>query len=233
MEKAKISIILPTINERRNLEKLIPMLLNLNLNLEIVVVDDGSTDGTIELVRDFMKKNHNIKLVLRPRKMGLGSAYIDGFKVSNGDFIITMDADLSHDPKYIPELLKKANISKADIVLGSRYVREGKIIGWKIHRKIISKTANMVAKFVLGLKVNDVTTGYRLYCREAFEKIVSQIKAKGYEFQVESLYLAKILGLKIVEYPIVFIDRVAGKSKLKIADIFSFLKTVLKLRISR
>jgi len=233
VEKAKISIILPTINERRNLEKLIPMLLNLNLNLEVIVVDDGSTDGTIELIRDFMKKNHNIKLVLRPRKMGLGSAYIDGFKVSNGDFIITMDADLSHDPKYVPELLKKANVSKADIVLGSRYISEGKIVGWKIHRKIISKTANMIAKFILGLKVNDVTTGYRLYRREAFKKIVSQIKAKGYEFQVESLYLAKILGLKMAEHPIVFIDRVAGKSKLKIADIFSFLKTVLKLRISR
>lgn len=230
MEKTKISIILPTVNERRNLKKLIPILLNLNLNLEIIVVDDGSTDGTIELVKEFMKKNHNIKLVLRPKRMGLGSAYIDGFKVSNGDFIVTMDADLSHDPKYIPELLKKANVSKADIILGSRYLREGKVIGWKIHRRIISKIANMVAKLALGLKVNDATTGYRLYRREAFEKIVSQIKAKGYEFQVESLYLAKILGLKIVEYPIVFIDRVAGKSKLKITDIFSFLKTILKLK---
>ena len=231
MVKKEVSVILPTINERENLEKLIPALQNLNLNLEIIVVDDGSTDGTIEFVKKCMKKYSNVKLVARPAKLGLGSAYIDGFKVSKGECIVTMDADLSHNPKYIPLFLKELKEKRADIVLGSRYVEGGRIIGWKVHRKIISKTANFIARTILGLNVNDVTTGFRMYRREAFEKIASRIKAKGYEFQVESLYMAKLLGLKIVEYPIVFVNRVIGKSKLKITDIIHFLKTVLKLKL--
>ena len=231
MAEEEISIILPTVNERENLEKLVPALQNLNLNLEIIVVDDGSTDGTVEFVEKCVKKYSNMKLVARPAKLGLGSAYIDGFKVSKGKYIVTMDADLSHNPKYIPLFLNELKDKQADIVLGSRYVEGGRIIGWKVHRKIISKTANFIAKTILGLNVNDVTTGFRMYRREAFEKIISRIKAKGYEFQVESLYIAKLLGLKIVEYPIVFVNRVMGKSKLKLSDIVRFLRTVLKLKL--
>lgn len=228
-----LTILLPTVNERENIKRLIPQLLKLPIELEIIIIDDNSVDGTRELVRSIMKRYNNIKLIERPKKMGLGSAYKDGFKLSQGEIIITMDADLSHDPKYILSFIEVMKQEKADIVIGSRYVSGGEIKGWKFHRKIISKVANIIARTILRLPVKDATSGYRMYRRQAFEKTILLSKASGYEFQIEILFLAKKQGFKIIEYPIVFIDRIKGKSKLKIKDVFEFLIAVFKLRTSK
>ena len=227
----EISVILPTYNERENLEKLLPVLLKYP-NVEVVVVDDNSSDGTSTFVKELMKNHKNLKLIERPSKLGLGSAYKDGFKATIGKKIVTMDADLSHDPKYIAEFNKVVDEEGADIVVGSRYVSGGRIVGWKPHRRIISWGANFLARNVLGISVRDATSGYRMYRREVFAKIASHSVMKGYEFQIEALFLAKKFGFKIYEYPIVFVDRKAGKSKLSIKDILKFLNAVLKLRFS-
>ncbi len=228
----EISVILPTYNERENLEKLLPALLKLP-NVEVIVVDDNSVDGTSAFVRKLMKSHRNLKLVERPSKLGLGSAYKDGFKASTGKKIVTMDADLSHNPKYIAEFNSIIDENKADIVIGSRYVSGGRTIGWKLHRKIISWGANFLARKLLGLNVRDATSGYRMYKRDAFAKIASQSTMRGYEFQIEALFLAKKFGFRIYEHPIVFVDRKAGKSKLSLIDILKFLGAVLKLRFGK
>ncbi len=227
----EISVILPTYNERENLEKLLPVLLKYS-NVEVVVVDDNSSDGTAAYVMELMKAYKNLKLVERPSKLGLGSAYKDGFKATTGKKIVTMDADLSHDPKYIAEFNKIIDEKNVDIVIGSRYVSGGRIAGWKPHRKIISWGANFLARNFLGISVKDATSGYRMYRREAFAKIASRSVMKGYEFQIEALFLAKKFGFKIYEYPIVFVDRKAGKSKLSVKDILKFLNAILKLKFS-
>jgi len=226
----EISVILPTYNERENLKKLLPVLLKYS-NVEVVVVDDNSSDGTSAYVRELMKTYKNLKLVERPFKLGLGSAYKDGFKAV-GRKIVTMDADLSHDPKYIAEFSKIIDKENVDIIIGSRYVSGGRIVGWKPHRKIISWSANLLARNFLRLGVRDATSGYRMYRREVFAKIASHSIMKGYEFQVEALFLAKKFGFEIYEYPIVFVDRKAGKSKLSVKDILKFLKAMLKLGFS-
>ncbi len=225
----EISVILPTYNEKENLEKLLPILLK-NSNVEVVVVDDSSTDGTPNVVKRFMRKYDNVKLIERPAKLGLGSAYRDGFRATLGKKIVTMDADLSHDPKYIAEFSKVIDDMNVDIVIGSRYVSGGRIVGWKPHRKIISWGANFLAKTILGLNVRDATSGYRMYRRDVFAKIASHSTMNGYEFQIEALFLAKKFGFKIHEYPIIFTDRRTGRSKLTLGEILRFLKAIFKLR---
>lgn len=229
------SIIIPTFNERENVGILIDRIVSVErkakLVLEIIVVDDNSSDGTVEVVEELMKKYSNVKLLKRPRKMGLGSAYKDGFKLSTKPIIVTMDADLSHDPKLLPNLIRPVWEGYADIVLGSRYIKGGAIEGWPLTRRIISRGANTLAKLILRLNVKDVTTGYRAYRRSIFDQIVRLSRRYYFDFQVEVLYLAKKFGWRVTEIPIVFKDRERGKSKFNVSEILKFAWTLLSLRL--
>lgn len=231
----KIGIVIPTYNEKSNIELLITSLAEIisknNLDATIIIVDDNSPDGTADIVKKLQKK-HNIELILRKERSGLGKAYIAGFKKAiemNRNFIFSMDADLSHNPKYIPDFLKKMNAG-CDIVLGSRYV-EGGGNNWGILRKIVSKGGNTLAKTILGIKANDLTTGYRCYAAESLKKInLDSIKSDGYAFLEEILFLSSRKGLKICETPIYFEDRTMGDSKLRKIEILKFLITIFRLK---
>lgn len=197
--------------------------------LEVIFIDDSSSDGTIETIRELSEEYSNLKLLIRSRKMGLGSAYKDGFKVSSGEVIVEMDADLSHNPKELPKLFKALN--HADVVVGSRYIHGGKTIWWKWYRRLISWGASLLTNLFLGLGVRDATSGFRAYKRKAFEGIASKSSLNGFEFQVEALHIAKKLKLKVMEVPITFIDRTRGKSKLGLRDIINFAKSILKMGV--
>lgn len=230
-----IFIVIPTYNERENIENLISQIFSLNIiNLNISIVDDNSPDETGKIVQELIKKYQNrLHLIQRSKKMGLGSAYIAGFKYAleqNADLVFEMDADFSHDSKYIPNFLEEIK-NGFSVVLGSRRVKDGKIIGWNYARKIMSAGAMLFARIVLGLKTKDVTAGYRCYAKEAILKInLDKIKSNGYAFQEEMIYLCEKKHFKIKEIPITFIDRKLGKSKLNYKDIFEFFKTVIRLK---
>ena len=228
-----VSVLVPTYMEKNNIANLIESV-NKNLSgniFEVVVIDDNSPDGTANEVRLLTKDYANIKLIVRPGKMGLGSAYRDGFSASSYEYIVEMDADMSHNPQEITKLLQSLN--QDDIVIGSRYIQGGNIVGWNWRRKLISWGANHFARTVLGLKPKDVTSGFRVYSKGAFEKIITQSRLNGYAFQIEILYLAAKFGFKVKEVPITFNERKEGKSKLGTKEIFSFAATMVSLRFRR
>jgi glycosyltransferase involved in cell wall biosynthesis len=224
----KIALVIPTYNEAENIVNLIRGIELQNLNLKIIVIDDASPDGTGSLV----SKIPGVVLISRKGKMGLGSAYKEGFKYAFGkgyDAIGTMDADFSHDPKFLPEMV--AAIKNCDMVIGSRYVSGGKIIGFNIWRKIISSSAQFAARAVLGLKIKDATSGYRLYKKEVLIKIgYASILSQGYSYLLESLYLALKHGFNVHEVPIVFNNRRLGSSKISGSEIVKALFTVARLK---
>lgn len=226
-----ISVIIPTYNEGENLPTVINSLAKVlsKYNYELIVVDDNGADNTAEIIKKLSEEHNNLRFVARPNKMGLGSAYKDGFKVASGKIVVEMDADMSHNPEEVGKLIEALN--NADISIGSRYIPGGKIVGWKWHRKLISKGANILTKEVLGLPISDATSGFRAYKQEAFGEIISQSKSNGFDFQVEVLYVAKKLGLKVIEIPITFTDRKIGKSKLTLRDILNFAYAVSKIRL--
>jgi len=228
----ELSIVLPTYNEKENIVRLIPEIAkNLKkIKYEIVVVDDNSPDGTAEAAEKM--KKYNVRVVKRDKKMGIGSAYKAGFDNAAGSIVITMDADLSHNPKYIPDLVKKIRESY-DIVVGSRYVRGGGIVGWGWNRKAISRIANSITHFFLGVKISDVTSGYRAYRKELLERMpLDKIKSSGYSYLLETIFYAVRYG-KISEVPIVFEDRKAGASKLGKKEYWRYLRTVARLFVRR
>lgn len=225
---SRVSIIIPTYNEAKNIGNLIKAITEAPINGEVVVIDDNSPDGTGDVVVGLSNVFRNLKLLTRHQKMGLGSAYKDGLKLCSGSIIVEMDADLSHDPNELDKILKALEIN--DIVIGSRYIYGGKIVGWKWYRKIISSIANFLARVILGLRVRDVTSGFRAYHRSVFEKIVSASCCDGFDFQIEAVYIAKKLGFKIAEVPITFTNRSSGKSKLSLSEIFIFLKSLITIR---
>ena len=225
-----VSIVVPTYNERQNLARLVD---SIDQHLrhrayEIVIVDDSSPDGTGDLARD-LARAYPIRVLTRPAKSGLGSAYRDGFKAAHGDLVFEMDADLSHDPRYIPALIEAVEHG-ADVAIGSRYVAQGRVVGWGAYRKLVSGVGNLLAKLTLGLRTRDVTSGYRCYAREAAD-VVQLARSDGYAFQVEALYLARRRGLRIVEVPITFENRTVGKSKLGPGEFMRFLQTLARLRV--
>ena len=228
-----VSIILPTYNEAENVERLIKdtvSVLNASkFEAEIIVVDDNSQDGTAEIVRGMGKGYGNVFLVSNPSKQGIGKAYQRGVKESRGAIVVTMDADLSHSPDYIPAMVNQIE-EGAGISVGSRYVPKGKIIGWGAYRKFMSCAANASARALLGLGTMDITSGYRAYSRSALKKIgFADIKVTGYSFLTESLYNAEKAGLKVSETPITFVDRNKGKSKLGLKEQLNFLSTLARL----
>lgn len=232
------SIILPTYNERENLPIMTQLVhdtfTDAKLNYEIVVVDDNSPDKTLEVAQSLQSifgKDH-IKIVFRAAKLGLGSAYSAGLKASSGQRIILMDADLSHHPKFIPEMIAvmDSKTKKVDIVSGTRYSRGGGVAGWDTYRKLTSCGANFLAKFLLATGgASDLTGSFRLYERHAIEQILPQVKQKGYAFQMEIIVRAHKSGMKIGDVPITFVDRIYGESKLGANEIVMYLKGLLNL----
>lgn len=226
-------VIVPTYNERENIARLIDNVLSQDPRLEILVVDDGSPDGTAEIVEGIIAVNPRVNILRRARKMGLGTAYVAGFRWAlerNYDYVFEMDADFSHDPQHLPEFLRA--IQSADLVLGSRY-REGKVtvVNWPIARLILSYFANVYARRVTGLDVWDATGGFKCFRREVLEAIdLNKVRSNGYAFQIEMSYRASKRGFRIVEIPIVFVDRTEGQSKMSKTIVREAVWMVWRLR---
>ena len=229
-------VIVPTYNERENVARLIDTVLAQDPRLEVLVVDDGSPDGTGEIVEGISQLNPRVHLLSRPRKLGLGTAYIAGFKWGlerKYACLFEMDADFSHDPSHLPEFLRA--IEGADLVLGSRY-RDGKvtIVNWPINRLLLSYFANVYARFVTGLPVWDATGGFKCFRREVLESIkLDDVKSNGYAFQIEMSYRAWRKGFRITEIPIVFVDRTEGQSKMSKAIVREAIWMVWRLRFMK
>ena len=230
----KTIVMIPTYNEKENIGKLINQVLALKIeNLEMVVIDDSSPDGTAEIVKGIASKNKKVHLILRTKNKGRGYAGKAGYKYAlehNADYIIEMDADFSHNPEYIPELLKK--IKECDLVLGSRAVKGGKEVGRNIIRMVITKIANFYIRTLLGLNVKDTNSGFRCFRRSVLENIgVDNITSKGPSIVQEVLFRAHLKGFKIKEIPILFRERKVGTSKLGIPQLFGGYIMVLKLKL--
>jgi dolichol-phosphate mannosyltransferase len=226
-------VIIPTYNERENASRIIERVLEQDPRLEVLVVDDGSPDGTAAIVRGIMDVNPRVHILERPRKMGLGTAYLAGFKWAleqKYDFVFEMDADFSHDPNHLPEFLRA--IHGADLVLGSRY-RDGKVtvVNWPIARLLLSYFANVYARFVTGLDVWDATGGFKCFRASVLQSIdLADVRSNGYAFQIEMSFRAWKKGFHIVEIPIVFVDRTEGQSKMSRKIVYEAVWMVWRLR---
>lgn len=235
--KGKLSIILPTYNERENLP-LITWLLFKYLEptgtiFEIIIIEDGSPDGTLGVAQQLQDIYGSDKIVIldRGKKLGLGTAYKAGLDLATGDYIILMDADLSHHPKYIPKFMQLASEKGYDIVTGTRYSGDGGVYGWDFKRKFISCGANTLTQLALGPSVSDLTGSFRLYKKSVLKRLISMSKSKGYAFQMEIIVLAERMGYKIGEIPISFVDRVYGQSKMGLEEIVRFAYGLVDLAI--
>ncbi len=229
----KALIIIPTYDELDNISRLIPDLLERYENLDVLIVDDNSPDGTGNYVEELSKKNSRIKLIRRGGKQGLGTAYIAGFRYAilhNYEFIFEMDADYSHDPKEIQNFLKAAE--QYDLVLGSRYVRGVNVINWPMRRLLLSYFANKYTRFITGMPIQDATGGFKCFRKNVLESInLDNIKSNGYAFQIEMTFKAWKKGFKVGEIPIIFVDRVKGTSKMSKKIVREAIFMVWKLRI--
>ena len=226
-------VIVPTYNERENITRLIGTILEQDPRLEILVVDDGSPDGTGGIVEDLIQHEPRLHILKRPRKMGLGTAYLAGFSWALQqcyDFVFEMDADFSHDPAHLTQFLRA--IENADLVLGSRY-RNGKVtvVNWPIKRLLLSYFANVYARVVTGLPVWDATGGFKCFRRKVLEAVdLTHVRSNGYAFQIEMSFRAWRKHFKIVEIPIVFVDRTEGQSKMSRSIVREAIWMVWRLR---
>ena len=227
-------IVVPTYRESSNIAKLVPQFFANVGHAHLLVVDDDSPDGTAEIVEKLMASYPNLGILRRQGERGLGRAYTAGIRhgLENGFGIIgTMDADLSHNPAYLPQML--ALLKTCDVVIGSRYVRDGGTVNWTIWRIVLSWLANNFAAMLLQIPAHDVTSGYRLYRRNVLERIrPDEVKSTGYSFLVELLYRAHRAGARIAESPIIFHDRTLGVSKLHRREIYLGALNLLRLRFS-
>lgn len=231
-------IIIPTYNEAENIKKLLKVILDLKLvSTDILVVDDNSPDGTSQKIKDLVKSqnlNNKVYGLDRKKKEGLGKAYIAGFKwalLKNYDKIITMDADFSHHPKYLTKLLKESE--KYDVIVGSRYIKGGKVVGWSWGRYLNSRGANIFTRAILGLKLKDVTAGYKCYSARFLRAInFNDLVSPGYAFQVEMLNLAQEGPFSIKEIPITFTDRRVGQSKIS-GELYRSAIAIIRLAVRK
>ena len=213
----RVLIVTPTYDERDNLETFLAGVFGVVPEATVLVVDDASPDGTGELADRIAAADTRVQVMHRPGKLGIGSAYIDGFRwgLARGyDVVLEMDTDLSHDPRYLPDFL--AAIARgADVVIGSRNVGGGGVEGWGVGRHVLSKGGSIYSRAILGLGVHDLTSGYKAFRREVLEAIdLGRVKSEGYSFQIELTYRAIQRGFTVVEVPIVFVDRRVGQSKM-------------------
>jgi dolichol-phosphate mannosyltransferase len=246
----KYSVILPTYNERKNLPVITWLLARTfesnGLDWEIIIVDDASPDGTQEIAHQLAKTYGEDKIVLKPRagKLGLGTAYVHGLNFCTGTFVIIMDADFSHHPKFIPEFIKQQKLHNLDIVTGTRYASSpsppssaqtpvglgpGGVYGWDLKRKLVSRGANYLADTVLQPGISDLTGSFRLYRLPVLRDIIGRCTSKGYVFQMEIVVRARSLGYTVGEVPITFVDRIYGESKLSGNEIVGYAKGVANL----
>lgn len=213
----KTLIIIPTYNEADNIKNIISRIIKLNIpDLAILVVDDNSPDGTGKAVKKICEKDSRIRLIQRDSKLGLGTAYVAGFKyaIEKGfDYVFEIDADFSHDPGDIPKFLEK--IDSFDLVIGSRYIVGVNVVNWPLSRLLLSLSANWYTRIITGLPVHDCTSGYRCFRKSVLESInLDEIHSDGYSFQIEMTFKAWKKNFRILELPIVFTDRVKGNSKM-------------------
>lgn len=226
-------IVVPTFNEADNVTRLIAEIRRVLPDVDVLIVDDASPDATAARVAELRRGDHRLHLRERPRKLGLGSAYRDGFAwgLARGyERFFEMDADFSHDPRYLPAFLEQLERG-ADLVVGSRNVAGGRVEGWGVLRRALSRGGSLYSRAVLGGGVSDMTTGYKAYTRRALERIdVSALRSSGYAFQVETTALALRRGLKVVELPIVFVDRRVGASKMSWREVVEAAWGVWRMR---
>jgi len=233
----RTTVIVPTYNERENIEALIRQLLDLPAGLQVIVVDDNSPDGTGQLADALAEESGGrVTVIHRPGKLGLGTAYVAGFRralAEGADCILTMDADFSHNPRYIPAMLEKVRAGY-DLVIGSRYVRGGSTRGCTLPRVLLSWGANGFARALLGLRARDATAGFRCYRRAVLESVgLDEIRSSGYSFLIEMLYRTQRRGWRVGEVPILFDNRRLGQSKISRGEIARALQTVLRLAWAR
>ena len=229
---SRVLIIIPTYNEAENITRILPAVLAKGPHIEVLVIDDGSPDGTAQLVKSMMNGEQRLHLIERSKKMGLGTAYVTGFKFAIQnlyDFVFEMDSDFSHSPNEIPNFLKK--IEECDLVIGSRYTNGVRVLNWPIQRLFLSYFANVYTRFVTGLPLHDATGGFKCYRRKVLEAIdLEKIKSNGYAFQIEMSYKAWKKGFRLAEIPIVFLDRTSGISKMSRSIVREALVMLLTLR---
>jgi dolichol-phosphate mannosyltransferase len=227
----KYSILLPTYNERDNLPIIVYLIdqafASCGESYEIINIEDSSPDGTIEIARQLQQIYGPDRYIIKERqgKLGLGSAYQAGIGLARGDFVIIMDADLSHHPKFIPEFIRKQRETGADIVTGTRYISGGGVHGWDVRRKLTSRVANYLATILLSQDVSDLTGSFRLYRKPVLQDILQRGNLpKGYVFQMAIIARAKEYGYSVAEVPITFVDRLYGESKLGAMEIVGYLR---------
>jgi dolichol-phosphate mannosyltransferase len=229
-------LIIPTYNESANIKELLVRLFAVCPRVKILVVDDNSPDQTANLVENLIKNYPHLYLLHRAGKLGLGSAYREGFKYAlarQAEVVGEMDADFSHKPEDLPKLLSAIGAG-ADVVIGSRKIKGGRVIGWGWRRKVMSWGAMTIARIILGLKTKDVTAGFRLYTKNSLSQIPwEQVKSNGYAWQEEMVYLCEQANLKIQEVPVVFEDRKFGSSKLGSKQILEFFIIMLRLKLGK
>lgn len=229
----KSILIIPTYNEIINIQKLLPDLLEMYSSIDVLIVDDNSPDGTADYVEKIGQSDKRVKIIKRPQKMGLGTAYVAGFKyaLANGyDAAMEMDADYSHDPKELKVFLEK--IEDYDLVIGSRYIHGVRVINWPIRRLLLSYFANLYTRIITGMPVKDGTGGFKCFRRKVLESInLDAIHSNGYSFQIEMNFKAWKKGFRLIEIPITFTDRVEGTSKMSKKIVREAVWMVWKLRL--
>ena len=238
MQSGKSVVIIPTYNEKENIEAIIRAVMALEDNFDILVIEDGSPDGTADIVKRLMAGDFKgrLHIIERTGKLGLGTAYITGFKWAieqKYDFVFEMDADFSHDPKDVPRLLKEVRDNGYDVAIGSRYITGVNVVNWPMGRVLMSYYASKYVQLVTGIPVNDTTAGFKCYRRQVLETIdLDAIRFKGYAFQIEMKFTAYKLGFKIKEVPVIFVNRELGTSKMSGGIFSEALFGVMKLRLA-
>ncbi len=228
-------VVIPTYNERDNIEGIAKELLSLPLDLHVLVVDDNSPDGTGQLVEEWSKREPRVHVLHRPGKLGLGGAYITGFKwalaSTDARYLFEMDADFSHDPQAIPQFLDA--IRDADLVVGSRYVKGVTVVNWPLSRLFLSVAAHVYTRIITGMPLHDATAGFKCFRRAVLEALpLDRVKSDGYSFQIEMHFHVWKRGFRIVEMPIIFTDRLVGQSKMSRRIVWEAAFMVWKLRLA-
>ena len=229
----KIIVIIPTYDEKENINQIIEAVLSQDESLEVLIVDDNSPDGTASMVKKLQENSTRVHLHERSGKLGLGSAYREGYAIAlekGADYIVQMDADFSHNPKYLLDMIEMKD--SADVIIGSRYIKGISVLNWPLRRILLSYFANQYAKVITGVKVEDLTAGFKFISRAALQKVdLSKVKSNGYGFQIEMNYAFSSTGSTIAETPILFMDREHGVSKMNKEIILEALIGVWAFRL--